>query len=63
MGKEAFDNYPTPQPLADAITGFCHELFPNKSLIIEPSCGEGNFIRPIKQLWPNAGVIDRKSVV
>jgi len=54
VGKEAFDNYPTPQPLADEMTKFCAELFPQKKMIIEPSCGAGNFIRSINQFFPNA---------
>jgi hypothetical protein len=57
MGKEAFDNYPTPQPLADAMTGFCHELYPNKKLIIDPACGAGNFIKAAKKFWPNANTL------
>jgi hypothetical protein len=57
MGKEAFDNYPTPPPLAEAITKFCFELFPNKSFILEPSCGAGNFLRPAKQCWPKANML------
>lgn len=51
MGKVAHDDYPTPQPLADAITRFLFELFPYKQLLIEPACGEGNFIRIGRQLW------------
>lgn len=54
MGKEAFDNYPTPQPLCDAIAKFCHEMFPEKRFILEPASGEGRFIRAAKPLWPNA---------
>lgn len=54
MGKEANDNYPTPQPLADAITQFCYELFPQKKILIDPSCGEGNFLRPMLARWAGA---------
>lgn len=57
MGKEAFDNYPTPQPLADAIAKFCFELFPHKQIIVEPSCGAGNFVRAAKQHWPAASML------
>src|SRR5512140_1048311 len=51
MGKVAHDDYPTEQPLADAMTKFLFQLFPDKQLLIEPSCGAGNFIRMAKQLW------------
>jgi hypothetical protein len=54
MGAVPQDDYPTPQPLADEITKFLFELFPQKKILIEPACGEGNFIRPSKQLWTNA---------
>lgn len=57
MGEIANDNYPTEQPLADAITKFCFELFPEKRIVIEPSCGDGAFLKPAQQLWTQASFL------
>lgn len=52
MGKLAFDNYPTPQELAQAITNHLATLIPQPMLVVEPSCGEGNFIKATQATWP-----------
>jgi hypothetical protein len=53
MGLIANDAYPTPQDLANAMTQFCSELFPQKQCIIDPSSGAGNFLRAAAQFFPN----------
>ena len=63
-----FDNYPTPEHLSGAMTTFVHELYPNKSIIIEPACGSGSFLKKTKELWPQAmqlgiDIIDYKAQI
>jgi 23S rRNA G2445 N2-methylase RlmL len=57
MGAVENDNYPTPQDLANAITRFCFELFPQKKLIIDPACGAGAFLLAARQLWETASFL------
>lgn len=56
MGQVEFDDYPTPQPLADEMVKFLFELFPQKKHIIEPASGSGNILRPARQLWTGEDV-------
>lgn len=55
--RVVMDNYPTPQPLADAICRWLRELYPYKTVILEPSCGSGNFLRAAQQYWSHASQI------
>lgn len=55
MGKQQHDNYPTPYPLALAIIRNRQSFHPD--VVIEPSCGEGSFIRAARAVWPNARII------
>lgn len=59
-GRIPFDNYPTPQPLADEI---CLWLQREASLgladvthIIEPSAGAGAFVRAARAVWPRSRI-------
>jgi hypothetical protein len=47
------DFYPTPQPVADAICARMSLELEGRHFdrIIEPSCGNGAFIRPLARLW------------
>lgn len=45
------DFYPTPDQLALAISQRLHQLWPNPTVIIEPSAGHGAFVRHFKTLW------------
>lgn len=58
MAKEriADDNYQTSQPLADAIVGSLRGLLPTPDVVIEPSAGDGAFVRAAKNAWPQAYV-------
>jgi hypothetical protein len=51
MGKVAQDDYPTPQPLADAIVKFLFEAFPWKKVFVDAGCGSGNFMRAALRYW------------
>lgn len=52
---EGVDVCPTPEPLCDAI---CRRLVSlNPRLILEPSAGDGNFVRAARRVWPEARVI------
>lgn len=61
VGRLKADSYMTPQPLAKAIVRFLEEKhleFPKGSptKIIEPSAGEGVFVREAKAAWPTSHV-------
>lgn len=51
--RSSEDNYPTPQPLVDAI---CDRLFKflgqDFAFIVEPSAGNGNFVEAARRVWP-----------
>lgn len=50
--REANDFYPTPQPLADDICLRVSKLLPPVHFdVIEPSAGQGAFVRPLRELW------------
>ena len=57
MARQANDSYPTPQPVARAVAQAVHELYPDKTSIIEPSAGSGVFVQEARQLWPYTTVI------
>src|SRR5690348_187756 len=50
------DAYMTPPPLA---RGVCKQLaeYLEPERIIEPSAGQGNFVRAAREVWPNARII------
>lgn len=59
MGQQEHDNYPTPNPLASAIirtvAAWRPSLgLPSPDVFIEPSCGEGSFIKAARETWPNS---------
>lgn len=56
MSRKANDFYPTPEPLALAITQHLAELLPYPVGVIEPSAGTGAFVKASKQVWPKAFV-------
>ncbi len=58
--KEPYDNYPTPQPLADACVKRVEEIFgdiTNSHVLVEPSAGNGAFVRPMRSTWPSAIIV------
>jgi hypothetical protein len=55
MGKQQHDNYPTPTKLAQAILHRSRSFYPD--VVIEPSCGEGSFIKAARDVWPNSRII------
>lgn len=48
------DAYMTPAPLATAIVASLGKLSPRK--IIDPSCGDGEFVRAARAQWPDASI-------
>lgn len=58
MSRLASDNYPTPQPLADAICAclISERIVHCPEQIIEPSAGEGVFVRAARRAWPQAHI-------
>ena len=56
-GRAAHDFYPTPEPLAlkccEALKESGLALY-RPSLILEPSCGSGPFVRSARTMWPRA---------
>ena len=59
MGQQQNDNYPTPLQLALAIirtiAAWRPQLgLPSPDVFIEPSCGEGAFIRAARESWPSS---------
>ena len=52
--KTEYGDFQTPQDLAIQITSFIKEVFPNPSVIIEPTCGLGNFIKSALLIFHNA---------
>lgn len=43
--KIAYGDFQTPEPLAAQVVSLIKELFPHPSVIVEPTCGTGNFIK------------------
>lgn len=48
------DAYMTPAPLATAVVASIAKLEPRK--IIDPSCGDGEFVRAARAQWPEASI-------
>lgn len=68
--KEPFDNYPTPDQLAKAIVKRLREMYGPRRLLVEPSAGNGVFVRHMREAWnPDVAAIwavdirDEKSAV
>ncbi len=47
------DNYPTPQPTAQAICERLKILHPHPYELMEPSAGSGAFVKEARKLWPD----------
>lgn len=55
-GRRKDDAYMTPQPLADAIVAGL-PFVPEGRLVIEPSCGDGRFVRAMRAAWPGTKIL------
>jgi hypothetical protein len=55
--RVALDFYATPDPLALAICRHLGEQHRNPTLVVEPSAGQGAFVRAIRATWPDAPVM------
>ncbi len=56
MPRLADDTYYTPQPLADAVCRCLAPALVEPRLILEPSAGEGAFVRAARAGWPGAKI-------
>lgn len=57
MSRDEFDFYPTPDPVAKAVTQAIFEQSPNPPVIVEPSAGSGVFVRHARVLWPTTPLL------
>lgn len=56
--RAAFDAYPTPTPFAEGMVWRVLNVIPYKpAAIIEPSAGNGVFVRAVQKAWPGVPVI------
>lgn len=46
-----FGDFQTPLELASEISRFIRQCFPNPEIIIEPTCGSGNFLKACLSVW------------
>lgn len=56
MARQRHDLYPTPENVAWVVTEAIHKLYPNKTCIVEPSAGNGVFVRHARAYWPSAKI-------
>jgi hypothetical protein len=54
--RREHDAYMTPMPLVEAIVATVKLYVPNPARIIEPSCGDGEFIAALRKAYPEAAV-------
>ena len=54
--RREHDAYMTPMPLVEAIVARVATYAPNAMRIIEPSCGDGEFVGAIRKAWPDAHI-------
>lgn len=55
--RRKHDDYQTPQPLADAICERLRVVMPRPCLLLEPSAGDGNFVRAARSVWPASYIV------
>jgi methylase of polypeptide subunit release factors len=56
--KKEYGDYQTPQYFADMIVKYTKETMKlNPDLIIEPTCGVGNFIKACREYYPNTSIV------
>jgi hypothetical protein len=56
--RHEHDNYPTPAPLVEAIVErIAKYAIDAPTRILEPSCGDGEFVAALHKKWPNATVV------
>lgn len=63
--RQPFDNYPTPIAAALSIMGRVAEMVGPKRFIVEPSAGDGSFVRAARAVYPDASItaVDIRPVV
>lgn len=49
--KVEFGDFQTPIELTDNISKFIKTIFPSPNIIVEPTCGLGNFIKSCESIW------------
>ena len=49
--KIEFGDFQTPIELTDKISKFIKSIYPSPSIILEPTCGLGSFIKSCKSIW------------
>lgn len=56
--RREHDAYMTPSPLAEAIVArlAATKMMPTPHRIVEPACGDGDFVKAIRAAWPQAAV-------
>lgn len=55
-GRREHDAYMTPKPLVGAIVSYLTDEIGQPTRVIEPSCGDGEFIAAMRTAWPHAAV-------
>ena len=57
-GRRAHDAYMTPMPLVEVIVDRVAGLFSDDAMpkIIEPSCGDGEFVSACHRMWPESTI-------
>lgn len=52
--KIEFGDFQTPFELAKQVTRFVKRIFPAPSIVVEPTCGLGNFVKASIEVWGSA---------
>jgi len=54
--RHEHDAYMTPPALVEAIVNRVAQYVANPTYIVEPACGDGEFVAAVRKKWPNAGI-------